>query len=764
MAVDTVVTASTRERPSLRWPVLWLGVFAIGVALRVLLFSGYGLGDDPNYFSAYHGIYQSGTWGREVPYDFRFTFWVPVVGFMKLVGVTEWGFVGFVTLCSILNMPLVYALARQEWEREWALVAMGAIAILPLEVCSSTLFVIDIPLATYCYTGFWLYRVARDDAHGPRVRAVAAVIGGVFLFLGYSAKQWGVLVGSLFALEAVRRVRETWRVSALCGGTFALLVAAYFTWEWVAFGDLIYDVHLVRKAAWFQPHSWEQVLDYSKMLLLPSQYGTYFGGWYPHALVVLALLFAARVRSVGKWLLYFLVQLASLSAMPSHRENGQWVMLFPHIFRYLCFLSIPLCLALTAYLRELVRSWPRAGLVAMAALAAWTIVQGVQLTWPTRDAFGEQRRANAFILSAFPDEVVTSDFGYLNRLASFAPDGRGFSRIRELRPEEPVGQAAALGSVTDGIVVTGGGRLPWYGCIRCATSISAFTPPPTWTLVTMYGEAPLAPYRKEPLRIWRVSPSVLRATRLLEKRQDEPGRLALLRNLIEVKDFATAAEIGRRLVEQGVQPLGSVMYLTGLACSKSGKPRCAEKYYTEALEQPLSHEEVWQALVALAKPGAEGLAKARREAADRYRERFPGVRSDSALEDVLSGLNEGVALYQRQRFGAAEARLREIRDRTDEAAERRQRAHYFLTLTLIAQHKTDEGSKEAEAYRSAYGEDGFWAELAYRSAMARLPTQPVEARQLLSELAGGHGDTLWGQEARRQLAALAQSQPPRPNP
>src|SRR5262249_12713366 len=30
--------------------------------------------------------------------------------------------------------------------------------------------------------------------------------------------------------------------------------------------------------------------DYSRLLLLPSEYGTWFAGWYPHALLVLAVL------------------------------------------------------------------------------------------------------------------------------------------------------------------------------------------------------------------------------------------------------------------------------------------------------------------------------------------------------------------------------------------------------------------------------------------------------------------------------------------
>ncbi|MGH7893912.1 MAG: tetratricopeptide repeat protein, partial [Candidatus Binatia bacterium] len=124
------------------------------------------------------------------------------------------------------------------------------------------------------------------------------------------------------------------------------------------------------------------------------------------------------------------------------------------------------------------------------------------------------------------------------------------------------------------------------------------------------------------------------------------------------------------------------------------------------------------------------------------------------LEDVLSGMSEGVTLYQRRRFAAAAARFREIRDRADEVAERRQRAQYFLALALFGQREVAEAVRESEIYRSRYGEDKFWAELAYRNAEARLVSEPETARRLFGEIATRQGDTLWGQEARKQLDAL----------
>jgi dolichyl-phosphate-mannose--protein O-mannosyl transferase len=77
---------------------------------------------------------------------------------------------------------------------------MALLAVFPLEVMTSTLFAVDIPLATYSYTAFWLYRVACDRTVGSSARMAAAVASGVVLFVGYSAKQWALLIGVLFAI------------------------------------------------------------------------------------------------------------------------------------------------------------------------------------------------------------------------------------------------------------------------------------------------------------------------------------------------------------------------------------------------------------------------------------------------------------------------------------------------------------------------------------------------------------------------------------
>jgi hypothetical protein len=198
------------------------------------------------------------------------------------------------------------------------------------------------------------------------------------------------------------------------------------------------------------------------------------------------------------------LELAALSAMPSHREKGHWVILIPHIFRYLCFLSIPLTLALTAYVRQLLRLTGRGGVVLVGAALVLFVKQAADLSWPTRDAFSEQRLANAFLMSTFPRERFASDFGFFGRLANFDLEGRQYHRFVQIRGETEETRKPELLALEDIVVITGGARLPWYGCIRCAASIVGFKVPPTWRPVAIIPRA-LTPYRRESLIIWRVT-------------------------------------------------------------------------------------------------------------------------------------------------------------------------------------------------------------------------------------------------------------------
>jgi hypothetical protein len=138
--------------------------------------------------------------------------------------------------------------------------------------------------------------------------------------------------------------------------------------------------------------------------------------------------------------------------------------------------------------------------MAFLLLSTW---QGVALTAPTRDAFAEMRRATA-MLGQYPHDRVATDYELVTRFIAFEGGWR-WNRAIWLQSETPETRTAEFRGLSNTLVVTGGARLPWYGCPRCTMNIGEIQPLPSWELVGSIEGLPLTMYRQEPLRIWRVT-------------------------------------------------------------------------------------------------------------------------------------------------------------------------------------------------------------------------------------------------------------------
>jgi tetratricopeptide (TPR) repeat protein len=737
-----------------RHRLFWLLVFGLGVALRLALWSGYGLGDDPNYFTAYYSIYtRGGTFDPHDPYQMRFGLWVPVVLAMRLFGPTEAGFVGAITICSIINLVLIYLLARQEWERPYALLAMLLLAVCPLDVLCSGLFANDIVLATYCFAALWLFRRSLRDEMSPRARFASAAASGMFLFFGFATKPWVILTAPLFVIEAIARARRHWRSSLVAVGVLATLVGTFLAWQWRRFGDPLYHVNVARPFAIFEPYSRPVLLAYPRMLFDVNEYGSYFAGYYPHVLVLLAALLAGRFFRAGKWLVYAAIMLAGLVALPGGRQNGLWGVI-PHIFRYLALLSVPLCMALTAYWRELFGRRLEAAVVWLPAFVILSLFQCVAVTEPTRDAYGEQRRALAFLRN-YPDDPVWMDVSLGGRFVYFELRFTKFERLRSIRGEHPEERAREYAAITDGMVVTGGARNPWYNCFPCLGYLDHFSVPPTWSLEATFPGRPTR-YRPEPLRIWRVSADAVKAKALLDERPEWSARRELLTGLLDRGENALAAEVGQHLLADPRTPArGEIALQTGIACLRADELPCAERRLPEAFASGLREPQLRDAIVALAllELRRNDFVKAREWVAE-FRRRFPESSVDGRLEDIESGLADGLHWYRQGELQAARSVFGGLARADAKKPDLRRRARYWLALTLFRMGLVDDGRREAVAYRDDYGEDESWVEIQYRYGEALLARDPESARDVFEELVARDPQSSWGREADGRLQEL----------
>lgn len=724
-------------------------VFAAGVAIRLALASGFGLGDDPGYWHCYHDIYASGVWSPDRAYDLRFAFSLPVAWTMQLFGDGEAAFIGFVTFCSFLNLLIVYGLARQEWDHRSGLLAMGLLAVLPLDVLCSTLFVIDIPMATYCFAALLSYRAACAAPPGAG-RIVRALAASALLFLGYSAKQWAVLVGLLFVAEALRDWRRTCTATVTCGGGFVVIVAAYFGWEWWRFGDPLHDVSTVRKVAIFEPHSWVNQLDYARMLFLPNEYGSRFAGFVPHLALALPLVVCWWRPAVLRWPLYFLVLFVALTSTPSVYEDGTWKILVPHIFRYLALLAIPMCLALAASLREIVRWSPLPGGVLVAALLVVCVVQSVEVTAPSREAFAEGRAVVA-VLEQFPDDTLWLDSDLHARfLATSARAVAGASRVRVLRGETPAAKAKSYAAIDEGILVTGGARLPWYGCFRCIPTLDDFAIPPTWRLLAEW-KGGRSQYRPEDLRVWRISARAAEVDALLRQHPDWPSRAAALRALMGEGRMPLAAAFGERMLAATPPPeLDAFRVDVARACLKAARPHCARAALGR--NAMLSGDRARLALLVDVARATGNRAEAR-AAARLLRDQFPGVPLEPVMLDVAAGLDAGVAAYQKNELREAVDTLRDIWRDPAATEGMRRRAGHHLALTLFRQREVAAAMRVVADYEAAYGRDDVWAELQFRHGEALERIDPAGAAAAFELVVREAPSSSWAPLAKQRIGS-----------
>ena len=128
---------------------------------------------------------------------------------------------------------------------------------------------------------------------------------GFLLLCGFVAKPWVMFIAPLLVCEGLPKLRRRWSSVAVAAGSTALLIGAFAAWQWSRFGDPLHHITIAKPVAIFLPYSRDILLDNPRMLFLRNEYGSYFAGFYPHALVLLMVLLGHRLFAAGKWLAYF---------------------------------------------------------------------------------------------------------------------------------------------------------------------------------------------------------------------------------------------------------------------------------------------------------------------------------------------------------------------------------------------------------------------------------------------------------------------------
>src|SRR5262245_6810747 len=194
-----VSTSRSGERLVTREDLPWiLGLVGAGLALRLLYWSGYGLGDDVIFRWNIETIVRQ----NQVAPDnmaYRFTWWAPTALSCHLLGLNEVGLILPITLMATAGMVVVYAFGKALWGRPGAVIATLLVLVCPLDFAWSTMLVNDFFLAVFSATTMLLVLRA-PLAPDVSSRRRLWILAGVSLWLGFHAK---VSVLMLFPAIAV---------------------------------------------------------------------------------------------------------------------------------------------------------------------------------------------------------------------------------------------------------------------------------------------------------------------------------------------------------------------------------------------------------------------------------------------------------------------------------------------------------------------------------------------------------------------------------
>jgi len=492
--------------------LLMLLITAVAMALRFAWYSGYGLGDDILVRHAVAHYLQTGN-PPGANFTYRFTWWVPTVLLAGRYGLGEMAMVLPNVIADVFLFPVGYALGKACFGRAAAIVAALLLAVTPLDFAWATMVTPDIML-TVALGGIMLcvLRGAEETRRGRR--ALLLVLAVVLSWIAFHVKGAAAFI-ALPVLYTFWRHRRAYGWSVLWFFVVAAVVfglTGYGYWLWK--GDPFFAANSEMQAQGLsgpEAAKFHQLTPYvfwyfPNALVWPNQYGNLIFGLLPHALVLFALTgwaWGARLRAPEMW--WFLLVMFAAMQFNIQRTDGVWVAGFRNV-RHVHMWILPLAVLVAGYVGALYVRWQRVGAVVAVALVAVGLSHSIDTAELTAVSFDDRREACRFIYG-LPPKPTYSDFQIETWCAVLVPAGE-MPRAHVTMHWNGIERRTEFEKITEGYVVTGGGREPHYGCIDCVPLESELPADRSrWKLLKRFPRN-LKPvrWRAEDVAVWEVLP------------------------------------------------------------------------------------------------------------------------------------------------------------------------------------------------------------------------------------------------------------------
>lgn len=505
------------------WQLAWL-LWAAASILRLLLFVGFGLGDDANELISLNWYMQHGLNLQDFMH-YRFASMLSRSFAISLFP-DEWrefAFILPVYLAAIGTHAATLFFAREVFGTRIAALTSLLFLVSPFETLCATANIPD-----YIHSCFGVLMVQALVLGYRRERKLWMAFAGLAFFLGLLNRMAMMLYlppigfAMIWTVWRARRAHRLGLVLTLWA-TFYLTIAALL--PILCAVDYVYSGSAFR---WFYfnslgGHDVTAILDYILMvypryLFFKDDLGNSMFGLTAWPMVfgfILALVRLARRRDNKQaWFILGCVFFLLLIEFMPHQLTLKGYYSHSRIFRYLA-QAVPAVYVVSAYFLDFL--WPRTigvfawGKGVLATVVIWSALHIMPVRFALSDAAQDIRALLTFMRSSplGKTETIHLDAWRYWIVASFMPKEFGIAwQADSYSGSEPETRRVYLEGIRSGYVVTGGAKLPWYSNPEWHLRLGGvdFAPDKRWKLVAEYPR-PLTPWRDEPMRIWKVDPS-----------------------------------------------------------------------------------------------------------------------------------------------------------------------------------------------------------------------------------------------------------------
>ena len=402
-------------------------IIILALIIRVIFFSGFVLGDDPNYADDARTILD----GSYPPlcdlcvFSFRPVLLYSISLSLKWLGWSEFNFVLPILLSSLICIYLIYKLAEMLFDKNTGLLAALLLSIYPLDVVHATTMSNDIMLSMLVALSMLL--VLKGFKSTKRTSPLCFAAAGAVLGIAAGVKIIAIPAIGLFFLILLWCIGEEKRFNkgtVLFIIAWALVQVIFSATYYFKTGDFFAHIHaelIFNKK--FNPSGFmntasslkNALLFYPKYMLCLQAEGHPDYEFYPYGFVypvfLLGTLFFIRKRDrkaviplVWFTYLFLMMEFAPLRISPYYQPIHRLV-------RFLSIISIPTLLVVAYFLKQVYRergAGKALALLLMAGLVVTSLHQTYRKSYCYRDSMADARSAFA-ILRHMPYKRIISD-------------------------------------------------------------------------------------------------------------------------------------------------------------------------------------------------------------------------------------------------------------------------------------------------------------------------------------------------------------------